>query len=384
MRIRSAALVLCFLGLALPNGALRAQGSAGLDLIALFVSGDSVVIRAKMYNPPGVSYRLQAVFVALSYDPTLFNTTLDRGIKNLLFSAQHWDDDSNPLLENNGVAPDISLYGEECPNFCSLQINQNAVLNLCTFTFFPLNHAPGTASFCVVGNRPTGAMTGYYITTQTDNVPFDPVSCLDNMPFPVELNAFTAEQEDATVVLHWSTASETNNFGFAVERRFADAGNDAPWSAIDFVRGHDNTNTPVQYLFLDRTMPRDGLYEYRLGQRDFDGTTTFSHAVRVAFTRGVSDFSLAPTYPNPVSASQDPIVMLRYALPARGHATMTVSDALGRETMVLTDDTFDAGVHTAHMPVSGLPAGVYTATLVFTDTDTGVTRRASRTVTVLR
>ena len=35
---------------------------------------------------------------------------------------------------------------------------------------------------------------------------------------PVELSSFTAENIDGEVVLKWSTATETNNSGFEIER----------------------------------------------------------------------------------------------------------------------------------------------------------------------
>lgn len=362
--------------------AARAQ-SAGLDLILLTAGADSVVIRAKMYNPPGVSYRLQAVYVAMTYEPSKFTNTRERGVMNHLFSTQNWDMDSNPRLDTNGVYPDISLYGESCPNFCSLQINQNAILNLCTFTFFPLSAQQGTASFCVIGNKPTGAMTGYYITTSIQNQPFDPVSCLDNITYPVELASLSAAQQAESVILKWTTATETNNYGFTVERRFAEAENDA-WTPLEFVHGRGTSLEEAQYLFIDKTIPSDGWYEYRLAQQDFDGTVARSRSVRVEFRAGAADFSLEQWYPNPVAAASGAPAVLRYSIPERSRVTLVVRNALGIEVAELMDYTLDAGSYTAQWNPLSLPPGMYVASLTAVAESSGAILHASRKIALIR
>ena len=54
---------------------------------------------------------------------------------------------------------------------------------------------------------------------------------------PVELTSFKASTVNGNVNLTWSTATETNNKGFQVERKSADG----QYQNIAFVNGHGTT-----------------------------------------------------------------------------------------------------------------------------------------------
>ncbi len=65
--------------------------------------------------------------------------------------------------------------------------------------------------------------TTYYINFDgwnEDNPPFLVVNY--QYVTPVELSSFTASSADGNVTLSWSTASETNNRGFEIERKTAE------------------------------------------------------------------------------------------------------------------------------------------------------------------
>jgi hypothetical protein len=111
---------------------------------------------------------------------------------------------------------------------------------------------------------------------------------------PVNLISFTAKAMNNDVLLSWSTASEQNNKGFAIERS-ADGEN---FSEIDFVNGKDYSLVRVNYKSLDQNAfdLSNSLY-YRLRQVDFDGTETFSNVVSV--TRSSVSAATLNAYPNP-------------------------------------------------------------------------------------
>jgi hypothetical protein len=111
---------------------------------------------------------------------------------------------------------------------------------------------------------------------------------------PVNLISFTAKAMNNDVLLSWSTASEQNNKGFAIERS-ADGEN---FSEIDFVNGKDFSLVRVNYKSLDQNAfdLSNSLY-YRLRQVDFDGTETFSNVVSV--TRSSVSAATLNAYPNP-------------------------------------------------------------------------------------
>ncbi len=100
-----------------------------------------------------------------------------------------------------------------------------------------------------------------------------------NNPLPIELLAFNASPEADHVALNWTTASETNNAWFEVERSI----NFVDWKMVCRQPGAGNSNTLLQYADKD-LQPLMGISYYRLKQTDFDGTTSLSNPVAVRYT----------------------------------------------------------------------------------------------------
>lgn len=90
-------------------------------------------------------------------------------------------------------------------------------------------------------------------------------------PLPIELLSFDAEVVNTEVQLGWTTASETNNNKFIVERS-RDAIN---FEFVTEQQGAGNSNTILNYKAADKN-PYQGIGYYRLKQVDFDGQYTYS------------------------------------------------------------------------------------------------------------
>lgn len=102
-------------------------------------------------------------------------------------------------------------------------------------------------------------------------------------PFlPVELLSFTGEVENGLVVLHWATATETNNAKFVIERSLAHS--ESGWESIGEVAGVGNSVSVTSYRFPDHS-PQNGMLYYRLRQVDIDGTFTYSNVIAIKITR---------------------------------------------------------------------------------------------------
>ena len=65
-------------------------------------------------------------------------------------------------------------------------------------------------------------------------------------------------------------------------------------------------------------------------------------------------FALYQNYPNPFNGS----TVIRFVLPAGGHARLGVFDILGRESLIL-DGVLSAGIHSIALNADGLASGVY-------------------------
>ena len=165
---------------------------------------------------------------------------------------------------------------------------------------------------------------------------------------PVELTSFTADVVDQAVVLNWSTATETNNHGFEIEKRTS---ND--FRTIGFVDGAGTTTQPQDYTFIDANA-EVGLNYYRLKQVDLDGTYSYSDEIEVEFGAPVF-YSLEQNYPNPFN----PSTKIAFNLAADSKVTLKVFDVLGQEMTNLINSQLDAGRHEFTFDASLFNSGVY-------------------------
>ena len=88
----------------------------------------------------------------------------------------------------------------------------------------------------------------------------------ENMVLPVRLIYITAESTPTGVNVKWATGSETDCYGFILER----STDLSAWVNIGFVEGAGNSMQLVSYHFEDRN-PVQGVNYYRLTQCDTDG-----------------------------------------------------------------------------------------------------------------
>jgi len=166
---------------------------------------------------------------------------------------------------------------------------------------------------------------------------------------PVELTSFTALTSKDRVSLNWSTATETNNQGFEIERRPANE----EFSRIGSVQGHGTTTEPQEYSFIDRSIER-GKYFYRLKQIDFDGSFEYSEEVEVNVEVNTPlSFYLAQNYPNPFN----PGTTIKFSIPETEFVTLKVYDMLGNEIVSLLNEQKGAGEYEVEFNAANLPSG---------------------------
>lgn len=182
-------------------------------------------------------------------------------------------------------------------------------------------------------------------------------------PVPIQLAAFTARQETGGAVrLAWRTVSETNNFGFYVQRR-ADSAPAFADVAGAFIPGNGTTVVPREYAYTD-VPGSSGTWWYRLRQVDLDGSEHCTDAVAVSVLTSAEEplagaFALEQNYPNPFNAGTN----IRYSIGTAGAASPTVRlavyDVMGREVAVLVDEPQPPGTYAVAFDGSGCATGVY-------------------------
>ena len=181
-----------------------------------------------------------------------------------------------------------------------------------------------------------------------------PITMTVSSEVPVELVSFNAEMVDGNVVLNWSTATETNNNGFQIEKREkSNVKGQTEFSSVGFVTGKGTTTEKTFYSYSDKN-EKPGTYSYRLKQIDFDGTFSYSSEVEIEVT-GPKDFALYQNYPNPFN----PSTTIKFALPIKTNLSLSVYNTLGEKVAEIFNGEMEKGYHEMMFNASGLSSGIY-------------------------
>ncbi|MDL1892028.1 T9SS type A sorting domain-containing protein [Sphingobacteriales bacterium CHB3] len=178
---------------------------------------------------------------------------------------------------------------------------------------------------------------------------------------PVQLASFTATAQGLdNVVLNWMTISETNNYGFNVQKAL-DAPTGFQTVPNSFVPGHGTTLEPRHYTYTDRGVSAGNWY-YRLQQIDLNGTIHYSEPVHTNLLTGVGEPQLQPTrlalgqnYPNPFN----PSTAIAYEVPQEGRVTLEVFNLIGQKVATVLDEVKPAGFYSLEFGATQLTSGVY-------------------------
>jgi hypothetical protein len=193
------------------------------------------------------------------------------------------------------------------------------------------------------------------ITDDIDNELRDPSlpykGADEGTPLPVELAAFTSSVSGNNVLLSWSTATETNNSGFEIQRKTEES---TLWESLSFVNGSGTSTEITNYSYADLNVTA-GSYSYRLKQVDFNGTYTFYDLAETVTVGVPAEFSLAQNYPNPFN----PSTRIKYSVPTEQVTEIKLYDVLGNEVMTLLNESKAPGYYEVEFNAASLPSGVY-------------------------
>jgi len=207
----------------------------------------------------------------------------------------------------------------------------------------------------LVGGIPSNAMdhVTYMMNSNVANS-FPTGTATRSAIVPVELTSFTASVSNGEVLLNWKTATETNNLGFEVERKYHSTNNE-PWQLIGFVEGNGTTTELHSYSFNDDISSINASsLSYRLKQIDYNGVYEYSDELYVD-NLAPSDYVLKQNYPNPFN----PSTTIKFGLPEKSNVVLTVYNSLGAEVVTLVNEVREAGSYEIEFNANNFSSGIY-------------------------
>jgi hypothetical protein len=172
-------------------------------------------------------------------------------------------------------------------------------------------------------------------------------------PLPIELVTFFAECEDEQVKLSWTTASESNNDFFTIEKSI----NSTEFTVVDIVNGAGTTGNVSYYNAYDDEVSEMTTY-YRLKQTDFDGKFTYSDLVITNCNKEEeAGFAIMP---NPATD----FINIVLKGEGEGDAAFAIFDGSGKRVY---EKMFYGNFKRFTANIESLAAGMYYARLIASD-----------------
>jgi len=233
----------------------------------------------------------------------------------------------------------VFMWTDPAPGCTAPDTNSALIkMNVCDFRFNAVNIGAGTFS----GN------VQYDFDELRIGLTYpDVVTC---SILPVTFIDFSGTAEEKNNLLQWSTATESNNNYFAVERS-ADGSNFIQLAVVASAAPDGNSQNVLRYSYTD-TKPVASNNYYRLRQVNNNGNVVYSSVIKI--TRKENTFFINTVAPNPVADK----LTLSYYAPQSTVANISVSDVTGR-IVLLKKENIISGTQSLPLNISGLSKGKY-------------------------
>lgn len=160
------------------------------------------------------------------------------------------------------------------------------------------------------------------------------IPCPD--PVPVELASFDAEYRNNRVDLAWTTASETDNKGFYVEK----ATEFGQFESVNFIEGKGTTQATSYYNYTDKDVENGTTYLYRLKQIDMTPgqCPKYSDVVKVNVRNDEFTYTVGQ---NPFSDQ----TYIELNMPTKENVELEILDMFGNVVRTLHSGVLNAKSH---------------------------------------
>lgn len=188
------------------------------------------------------------------------------------------------VLNLSSQCPDVV---NRSANDCMYLIWQTPPIVMPTIANYTYDSGAGTSSSPAL-YRPgggCGADKGGY----SGSFEIDGITCTYvNGVLPIQLINYVLSENDKFIMINYTTASETNNDFFTIERSV----DGLVFQSIGKIDGAGNSSKEISYQFVDEK-PMAGINYYRIKQTDFDGQYSYSDIKSVRF-KGLNNMNVSP------------------------------------------------------------------------------------------
>ncbi|MCX6311807.1 MAG: T9SS type A sorting domain-containing protein [Bacteroidetes bacterium] len=337
------------------DGYIRKQGNTSF----IFPTGNNGRWRRIEITAPSISTEFETRYVDAAYANTVTMAVAPLSVLDHVSLIEHWYL-SKPLGADAATAK-VKLFWEDASTsgilkFDSLAVgrwNGAAWEDANCYSSCPANWTTSQPerTYSGVANG-VGAAGTIQSNTVSSFSPFTFASLgkFGPNPLPIELLSFQGYYDNFKNVLNWSTASETNNDYFTVERTF----DGVNYVEVGRVNGAGNSTQQLSYSMNDAKQ-YTGVAYYRLKQTDFNGQ--FKYSSIISITHENSDH--VNILPNPVSGIS---LTVNLSSGNDGPYYLNVYDIAGKNVL---SQTFDGskGANSFELNVSVLSEGMYFITI---------------------
>jgi hypothetical protein len=291
------------------NGSLTGGGATNY-----FISGSSLAKLTRYTTSTGTTYNFP-VGETVNYTPMSITLNAGTSVNSNAQISMSIVASTHPMIGVPGSAYLTRYWSAEPLNFGGtynydvVYTYVDADVNGVEANLQPYKYSAGNWVSSVGSGFP-GTMGTSLINPGTNTINWSGLTTFSDFtgngngsPLPISLISFNAKPVLENVEVTWTTASETNNDYFTVERS-RDGINFKAFAVLD---GAGNSNEILNYEIMDFE-PYEGLSYYRLKQTDFDGKFEYSDIKSVNFSKPVEGQNWT-VFPNPSDLNGINLVM---------------------------------------------------------------------------
>ena len=257
---------------------------------------------------------------------------------------------TNATSLTTGTWTDVNTLDFVSPNTSGAgAIDGNTNFTIITTTILGLNIANGSTFWI--------RWTDFNVSGLDDGLAVDNFSLIvpPGIPTAVNFLNFSGYRQGTSNILRWTTASESDNTGFEVQR----SGDGISFTAIGFVNtlaAGGNSQSELSYTFTDNnSMSRQF---YRLREIDIAGHSRYSSTVLIKGEKP-NILTIGTVYPNPARS----LLNITIDAPGKNNISIVISDLSGK-ILDKRSSGVETGSNTMTLDVSRLGAGTYMIKLV--------------------